>query len=50
MLKNHRNTLKICLFGQIIKQLSSNFEPAENLENASNIEGWILTLVGYIKV
>ena len=44
MLKNHRNTLKICLFGQIIKQLSSNFEPAENLENASNIEGWILIL------
>ena len=33
-----------------MKQLSSNFEPAENLENASNIEGWILTLVGYIKV
>ena len=27
MLKNHRNTLKICLFGQTTNQPLSNFEP-----------------------
>ena len=46
MLKNYRNTLKICLFGKTTKQLSGKFEPW-NLENTSNFEGWDLSLVAY---
>ena len=49
MLKNHRNTLKFCLFGQIAKQPLNNFEPRK-FENTSNIEDWGLTLVAYKKV
>ena len=48
MLKNHCNTLKICLFGQTTKQPFSIFEP-RNQENTSNFEDWGLTLVAYIK-
>ena len=48
MLKNHWNTLDICLSGQTTKQPLSNFGP-ENLENIGNFEGCGLTLVAYIK-
>ena len=52
MLKNHWNTLNICLFGQTTKQTLSKFEPWRywNLENKSNFEGWGLTLVAYKKM
>ena len=33
------------LFGQTTQQPLSKFEQAENLENTSNIEGWVLTSV-----
>ena len=38
MLKNHWNTLKLCLFGQTTKQWLSNFE------------GWGLNPVAYKKI
>ena len=48
-LKNHWNTLKICLFGQTTKQRQTILNP-EILENTSNFEGWGLTLVAYKKI
>ena len=33
ILKNHWNTLKICLFGQTTKQLLTNFEPWKSWKN-----------------
>ena len=52
MLKNHWNTLIICLFGQTTKQPLRNFEPwrSWNLENKSSFEGWGLILVAYNKI
>ena len=42
MVKNHWNTLKVCLIGQTTKQPLSN---PENLKNINNFEGWGLNLV-----
>ena len=48
MLKNHWNTLLICLFRQTTKQPLSNFAP-EKSENTSNFEGWALALLAIKK-
>ena len=48
MLKNHWNTLTICLFIETNNCLATLI--SENLENASNFENRELTLVPYKKV